>query len=231
MRKLQILKLGMWLFSLLLIQHPAKASSVIYDNGAPNVMSQNVSDYSIHESYSQVGDDFILSPGATTITGVNWWGSYANDEFPDDNFTIRLFNFVSPGIPATSPFYQVNVGAASRINTGMSGPTAFNIYAYSAAIPSIDLNPDTYYLLSVVNNTPGDIMNSWAWATADAANSAYARFGGSPAGIESNGWYRWDNTAYAFNLTGLSTVPVPAAVWLFGSGLLGLIGVARRKAA
>ena len=27
-----------------------------------------------------------------------------------------------------------------------------------------------------------------------------------------------------------SAVPVPAAVWLFGSGLLGLIGVARRKA-
>ena len=26
-----------------------------------------------------------------------------------------------------------------------------------------------------------------------------------------------------------SVVPVPAAVWLFGSGLLGLIGVARRK--
>jgi hypothetical protein len=26
-----------------------------------------------------------------------------------------------------------------------------------------------------------------------------------------------------------SAVPVPAAVWLFGSGLLGLIGVARRK--
>ena len=28
-----------------------------------------------------------------------------------------------------------------------------------------------------------------------------------------------------------TTVPVPAAVWLFGSGLLGLVGVARRKAA
>jgi hypothetical protein len=25
------------------------------------------------------------------------------------------------------------------------------------------------------------------------------------------------------------TVPVPAAVWLFGSGLLGLVGVARRR--
>jgi hypothetical protein len=30
----------------------------------------------------------------------------------------------------------------------------------------------------------------------------------------------------------ISQVPVPAAVWLFGSGLLGLLGVARhRKAA
>jgi hypothetical protein len=31
-------------------------------------------------------------------------------------------------------------------------------------------------------------------------------------------------------VTSVSAVPVPAAVWLFGSGLLGLIGVARRKA-
>ena len=38
--------------------------------------------------------------------------------------------------------------------------------------------------------------------------------------------------AYRFDLTGTigtSAVPVPAAVWLFGSGLLGLVGVARRK--
>lgn len=31
-------------------------------------------------------------------------------------------------------------------------------------------------------------------------------------------------------VTDVSAVPVPAAVWLFGSGLLGLVGVARRKA-
>jgi len=31
--------------------------------------------------------------------------------------------------------------------------------------------------------------------------------------------------------TTLATIPVPAAVWLFGSGLVGLIGVARRKKA
>ena len=36
---------------------------------------------------------------------------------------------------------------------------------------------------------------------------------------------------YKLHLSGtISAVPVPAAVWLFGSGLLGLIGLARRKA-
>lgn len=32
-------------------------------------------------------------------------------------------------------------------------------------------------------------------------------------------------------VTQVSSVPVPAAAWLLGSGLLGLVGVARRKAA
>ena len=35
----------------------------------------------------------------------------------------------------------------------------------------------------------------------------------------------------ALNLTATSVVPVPAAVWLFGSGLIGLVGFARRKKA
>ena len=33
----------------------------------------------------------------------------------------------------------------------------------------------------------------------------------------------------SMHVTSVSSVPVPAAVWLFGSGLLGLIGVTRRK--
>lgn len=37
--------------------------------------------------------------------------------------------------------------------------------------------------------------------------------------------------AWAVYSGGVSAVPVPAAVWLFGSGLLGLVGIARRKQA
>jgi hypothetical protein len=38
----------------------------------------------------------------------------------------------------------------------------------------------------------------------------------------SGGSLFWDDVS-------LTAVPVPAAVWLFGSGLLGLVGVARRR--
>ena len=41
--------------------------------------------------------------------------------------------------------------------------------------------------------------------------------------------YAW--AVHSGDVDTLSSVPVPAAVWLFGSGLLGLIGVARRKKA
>ena len=38
--------------------------------------------------------------------------------------------------------------------------------------------------------------------------------------------------AYQLHMNGtVSAIPVPAAVWLFGSGLLGLVGVARRRKA
>ncbi len=39
------------------------------------------------------------------------------------------------------------------------------------------------------------------------------------------------SSQFYINEIGFSAVPVPAAIWLFGSGLVGLIGVARRKKA
>ncbi len=35
--------------------------------------------------------------------------------------------------------------------------------------------------------------------------------------------------AWAVRSGDVSAVPVPAAVWLFGSGLIGLLGIAKRK--
>ena len=48
---------------------------------------------------------------------------------------------------------------------------------------------------------------------------------GTPAGLTS---YVTDGFVYA---SLVSTVPIPAAIWLFGSGFIGLVGIARRKKA
>lgn len=37
------------------------------------------------------------------------------------------------------------------------------------------------------------------------------------------------NTPFTYNLNATSVVPVPAAVWLFGTAVLGLIGIRRKK--
>lgn len=62
-------------------------------------------------------------------------------------------------------------------------------------------------LPSTVDNTQGDLQMAAQWVQTIAA-------GGS---------FEYTQTIE------LNEVPVPAAVWLFGSGLLGLVGVARRK--
>jgi len=46
---------------------------------------------------------------------------------------------------------------------------------------------------------------------------------------ESGQIYNYDQNGNMVVVQDLSAVPIPAAVWLFGSGLLGLVGMARRK--
>ena len=41
--------------------------------------------------------------------------------------------------------------------------------------------------------------------------------------------YKFDGVHARHNLASVSSVPVPAAVWLFGSGLMGLIAIGRRR--
>jgi hypothetical protein len=58
--------------------------------------------------------------------------------------------------------------------------------------------------------------------TFDLAAGRYSLvFGGNPADTTLTGFHGYQAT--------LSTVPVPAAVWLFGSGIVGLVGLARRR--
>ncbi len=80
--------------------------------------------------------------------------------------------------------------------------------------------PDEFLIVLKAANSPG--FAAWLFTGGDAASNAGT-------------WMvAWINASgKSPDLSHLSiyapAVPIPAAVWLFGSGLLGLIGIARRR--
>ena len=87
------------------------------------------------------------------------------------------------------------------------------------------INPDIF-----VQNDTTNLPVEWGTYTLDlllteAQAGATLSFGFSATATGSNG-----SAVFYDNLNfDRVVVPVPAAVWLFGSGLLGLVGVARRR--
>ena len=122
------------------------------------------------------------------------------------------------------------------------GSTLFSqLYPVTDIVPVDDPSSNEFLSIDVssanISVSPGDTLalavthagNNWVqW------NSVLGGYG-SGSGFVGDGdlvtsWRLINNLDYDLVFrTYVSTVPVPAAVWLFGSGLLGLIGVARRK--
>ncbi|WP_297293005.1 PEP-CTERM sorting domain-containing protein, partial [Oceanicoccus sp.] len=78
-----------------------------------------------------------------------------------------------------------------------------------------------------------DILNLQSyvyWSGTEYAPGSYdAWYFGTDRGYQYNITKSLEYYAWAVRSGDVSAVPVPAAVWLFGSGLVGLIGVSRRK--
>ncbi len=83
-----------------------------------------------------------------------------------------------------------------------------------------------------LSNT-GDFQNLvsdayWSGTTESSSGTKAWRFG-FYNGLQGRTRKHFDRYGLAVRSGDVSAVPVPAAVWLFGSGLVGLIGVSRRK--
>jgi hypothetical protein len=76
-----------------------------------------------------------------------------------------------------------------------------------------------------------NLQSNFYWSATEYAPTSlawyfYTDFGYQDFSYNSDSFYAW---AVHTGDVGASVVPVPAAAWLFGSGLLGLVGVSRKR--
>ena len=222
------------------IWNPTTSQSYAIDLGTTwQTFRDNLSNTGFSVSYTidtSAGSVYDQALGGSNSADWIWNVSVANSQLSD------FSNFEDFGVIGTS-----NIGGA--VNSAALS-TAINKHDEYATALRGTTNP--------VNNDPalndeyfGTVLNggysgdNGTWGTSYATNGAFnnaAAFGTDldfyyyqtggfspdPIVTKAAGSWSFDGTNLNY---GVSAVPVPAAVWLFGSGLLGLVGVARRKAA
>lgn len=182
-------------------------------------------------SNQQAADDFTLTQG-TILDSISWFGRYGADNVSAPNptaFSIRFFED-NAGAPTNSPILQLDITAAP-VDSGSdyvmgAGSPMIPWYSYSASLPALTLDADTYWVSILENDlgTPLVGATQWLWADTDTSGLRSIRNNDGEA------WSSSQDINHAFSLSG-TAVPVPAAFWLFGTALMGLIGFSKRKAA
>jgi hypothetical protein len=213
------------IMGLVFFTSPAQ-SEVIYESGTINLTEPGP--YSDFDSPHQIGSTFLLQANQNTITDVHWWGYYSlSDTVPtQDNFTIRIFNMVETFPEQNPTVLNINVGAVQRADSGFDLVTEAgfrrDLYEYFVYIDPLLLDPDTNYVLSIVNDTT-ETSGDWSWARSNTPGRYFHRTD------DEDSWkVTTNNYVMAFQLTNDIPVPEPSTILLFGAGLAG-VGLLRRR--
>lgn len=214
----------------------AKASIVAFewDEGSPGINSAHTSR---HGSLGPVlADDFNPDVGGL-VHSITWWGSSASS----NQWEITFHSDTTNAGGWNEPAFTLPRGGLSQHFLTASGADSDGdqVFEYTALWTPQDmvLAAGTTYWFSVANFSSG-----WTWALTDGvapgvgtqSHAPTRSVGGShPGGIlgisgpHDGPWTALaDGSNFAFRV---NVVPVPAAVWLFGSALIGFVGLSRRR--
>lgn len=211
MEKIPVNKLKTLMASLLMLGAVGQSQAAGF---AGTLNLQNTTAYVIQYEYPPNSGSYINALGALDIDrydlGNALSGSY------NILFTPGSFN---PSTAIVGFMLSDNPNQAVMDNPGLLGPAASDMSLLSGI-----LQGNWWAVYNMPPNSTDD-MFAYYPALQFTAGTNYYLFasGGSVSPV---------NVPYTLSMTAAAApVPVPPAVWLFGSGLLGLIGVARRKKA
>ena len=246
--------------TLLVLAGTANATPVIYTNEAVYLADLAALGYaSITESFENdtvwaASRNSIVVPGRTpsvTSKGITWTSNYTQNQIATGDVggsashgTYAIYS-LPHGMTTDSGLYcdsaedpDIPIQCYQNDGLKVESETGDTLFAFGGRIDTANSGKVTFLLDGVdinANDTDnvdnwqreGDFADSWAFVgviDTDGFLSAELR--------ELRGKDAQQVLLFAdYFSIGVTAVPVPAAVWLFGSGLLGLIGIARRKKA
>ncbi len=213
------------------------------DWGYPAIHFDNVAvEYKPGKTKGKKIDDsefFAVSTPSTTLTlmgpgydGVTFAGSFVVDAFISPKGSLKEGTF---GFYSQDAMFSSGPAANYNCNKGGQGCTSgYLVYGgdlkYFGWSENYDLSTSGY---SIWDNANAGMLefrvtnqSGWAW---DIWGSGFDEniIMNIAEGLNLNGTNAvtsWSGTA-----DGIAVVPVPAAVWLLGSGLVGLFGISKRK--
>jgi len=200
---------------LMLAAVPA-AAQVVYSNGPIN---GNVDGWTINFGFI-VSDTFNVSASDTTITGLDF-GAHL---FPGDTLTSAELSITSGENGGTSYFNQTVNFTQSNCVISQYG---FDVCLESSTFAGPTLNSGTYWLnLQNASVPSGDPVY---WDENSGPSSASENTIGTIPSEAFTVLGSQSSTTSTTTTTTTGTVPEPSSIMLFGSGILGLAGMVRRK--
>lgn len=201
------------LLALCLAASPANAQNDVYDNGPTNGEDLGLT---INFGFA-VSDQFTLGT-ATTVNGIN----FATWLFPGDILESAEVSITSSEFGGTSFLDEtVNFTTGSCFSNG----AGFNVCNETGNFAGINLDPGSYWLnLQNASVNTGDPtfwdMNSGPSLASENSlgtipSESFTILGTNGSGTSSTGTH--------------DSLPEPGSITLFGSGILGLASMVRRK--
>jgi hypothetical protein len=221
-----------------IVHLPGTTVDFYYDDTQPGMAA--------YGTLGVIGDTIFATPGTFRAESNDGVGIHTST--PTDTFSaygvVRVvakagYQFVGIDIGELGD-YQMSAGStASNASVGVTGWS--EVYEWAGGGVFGQTQTENLVITGDFTDHSGQPVDWRGDASFDMTTSAWAGITDIGLGLQNNltafsddvgvsAWIQKKAVAGAVGMEIMTTpIPVPAAVWLFGSGLLGLIGIARRK--